>query len=253
MSRVLTLTYGTVAYAIFFATFCYAAGFVRNFLVPKSIDTGEPGPFPQSLAINAAVLALFALQHSVMARPGFKRVWTRIVPKPIERSTFVLASCAALITLFWQWRPMPAVVWDVDNAAGRVALEALGWAGLGFVLFSTFMIHHFDLFGLRQVWLHATGKGYTDLGFRTPGLYRYLRHPIMLGFLIAFWATPVMTVGHLVFALATTGYILIAVQFEERDLMRAFGKRYAAYKEQVPMLIPQVSRTAPAPLSPSRP
>jgi protein-S-isoprenylcysteine O-methyltransferase Ste14 len=238
MRRALTFLYGAVAYAIFFATFCYAVGFVRNFAVPKSIDSGSAGPFWESLMVNVALLGLFGIQHSGMARPGFKRVWTKVVPKPIERSTFVLFSCFALILMFWQWRPMPATIWSVQSWGGRVALEALAWMGLGIVLISTCMIHHFDLFGLRQVYLYARGKRYTDLGFRTPGLYRYLRHPIMLGFLIAFWVTPVMTVGHLLFAAVTTAYILVALQFEERDLTKAFGARYEAYKQNVPMLLP---------------
>jgi protein-S-isoprenylcysteine O-methyltransferase Ste14 len=249
MTRVLSLLYGTAAYAVFFVTFCYAAGFVKNFLVPKSIDSGPASPLWEALGVNAALLALFAVQHSVMARPGFKRVWTRIVPKPVERSTYVLFASLSLILLYWQWRPIPTVVWSVENTAGAVAIEAVSWAGFGIVLLSTCLIHHFDLFGLRQVYLHWRGIPYQELGFRTPGLYRYLRHPIMLGFLLAFWATAEMTVGHLFFAIMTTGYILVGIHLEERDLVKHHGARYQAYRQQVPMLIPRAkaSDRKPAP------
>jgi protein-S-isoprenylcysteine O-methyltransferase Ste14 len=239
MRRTLSLLYGLAAYTIFFGTFCYAVGFVMNVGVPKSIDSGTPGPFWPSLLVNAVLLAVFAVQHSVMARPGFKRVWTKVVPKPIERSTFVLFSCAALILMFWQWRPLGGEVWTVQNSAARAVLTAVGWSGWLIVFASTWMIHHFDLFGVRQVVLHARGERYRDLGFRTPALYKHVRHPIMLGFLIAFWATPDMSYGRLLFALLTTGYILVGIQLEERDLRGFYGARYDEYRKHVPMLIPR--------------
>mgnify|MGYP003291300035 CR=1 FL=1 len=238
MSRTLAFVYGLISYLVFFGSFLYAIGFVGNIVVPKSIDSGAAGPFVPSLIIDAVLLGLFAIQHSVMARQGFKRWWTQFIPKPIERSTYVLLSSLLLALLFWQWRPILSVVWDVANPIGSLALTALFWAGWLLVLASTFVINHFDLFGLRQVYLFLKGKQYTDLVFKKRFFYRFVRHPLLLGFMIAFWTTPKMTLGHLVFAIATTAYMLIAIQLEERDMANLHGDAYRQYQREVSMLIP---------------
>jgi protein-S-isoprenylcysteine O-methyltransferase Ste14 len=247
MQKIGVFVYGVVSYACFFATFLYAIGFVGGFGVPRSLDSAAEGPLAAAIAVDVLLLAVFALQHSVMARPAFKRRWTRIVPEPAERSTYVLASSLALLLLFWQWRPIGGVVWQVDNAVGSAALYALFAAGWLTVLVTTFLINHFDLFGLRQVWLHLRGVPYRPLGFVTPGPYRYVRHPLYVGWLLAFWATPTMTAAHLLFALTTTAYILVAIRLEERDLGAVHGEQYADYRRSVPMLVPRVRVAQPAP------
>lgn len=246
IERSAILIYGVVCYAVFFATFLYAIGFVGDFVVPKGMDSAPELPLLPALAIDLGLLGLFALQHSIMARPAFKRWWTKLVPEPAERSTYVLFSSLALILLFALWQPLGGVVWQVEHAVG----QALLWAGFAFgwllVLVSTFLINHFDLFGLRQVWLHFRGIDYTPLKFATPGPYRFVRHPLYLGWFFAFWCIPTMTVTHLVFAVMTTAYILIAIQLEERDLISALGEDYRAYRERVPMILPLGRRGADA-------
>jgi protein-S-isoprenylcysteine O-methyltransferase Ste14 len=241
MSRVLIFLYGAGSYAVFFATFLYAMGFVGNFAVPKSLDSPSGDPWQVALLIDLGLLSLFAVQHSVMARPGFKRILMRVVPATMERSTYVLASSVALLFLFWQWRPLGGTVWEVQNALGKTVLYggfAFGWV---LVLVTTFVINHFDLFGLRQVWRNLLGQPQQKLQFVTPMLYQIVRHPLYVGWLFAFWSTPTMTVTHLLFAVMTTAYILVAIQFEERDLMKKHPE-YAAYRKQVPMLVPGLPR-----------
>ncbi|MGE0029777.1 MAG: methanethiol S-methyltransferase [Steroidobacteraceae bacterium] len=237
MKRLTIFFYGIACYAVFFATFLYAIGFIGNIGVPKSIDSVREAPLAAALLIDLALLGLFAVQHSVMARPAFKRWWTRVVPVPAERSTYVLFSSLALIALFAFWQPVGGVIWDVSAPMARTALFAAYVTGWALVLYSTFLINHFDLFGLRQVWLHLVGKPYHPVPFRMPALYRHMRHPLYLGWLFTFWATPTMTVTHLLFAVATTAYILIAIQFEERDLIDAHPE-YAEYRRRVPMILP---------------
>lgn len=239
MKRTIAFIYGLIAYILFLGAFLYAIAFVGDFLVPKTINTGTETPFAQAIVINLAVLTVFALQHSIMARPGFKKWWTQFVHPAIERSTYVLLSSLALILIYWQWRPMTSVVWEVQNEIAVTVIYgvfALGWL---IVLLSTFMINHFDLFGLKQVYEYLRNLEPKPIPFKMNFLYGVIRHPLMLGFIIAFWATPVMTVGHLIFSLTTTVYILVATKFlEERDLHKIHGQQYAAYQREVPMLIP---------------
>jgi protein-S-isoprenylcysteine O-methyltransferase Ste14 len=240
MKRIAAFTYGVACYGVFFATFLYAIGFMGNFGVPKTIDSGPDGSILAALAIDGALLAIFALQHSIMARPWFKKAWTQIVPEPVERSTYVLFSSVAMLLMFWFWHPIGGVIWSVQGGIGETIIYGFYAQGLAIVLASTFLINHFDLFGLRQVYLYLIGRPYTPLEFRTPFFYRYVRHPLYVGWLFTFWSAPVMTVAHFFFAVMTTAYILIAIRFEEADLVAVHGEKYRLYREQVPMLIPSL-------------
>jgi methanethiol S-methyltransferase len=238
MSRVAYLLYGLLAYFLFFAAILYGIGFIGNLVVPKGIDDGVVAPRSTAIAIDVSLLLLFAVQHNVMARPWFKNWWTRYVPRPIERSTFVVAASLILLLLYWQWRPMPEVVWHVDNSIGRGVLWALYFAGWSIVFASSFLIDHFELFGLKQVWNYLHGREPAPVPFSERSLYRMVRHPLMFGFILAFWSAPTMTEGRLLFAVVTTLWILIAIRIEERDLVEILGEPYRRYRERTPMLLP---------------
>ena len=242
MGGIFAVLYGIVAYVIFLVTFAYAIAFAGNIIVPKTIDSGTPGPLMEALIVNVVLLGIFAVQHSVMARQGFKRWWTRIVPKSVERSTFVVFATAAVALLLWQWRPMPDVVWSVQYPIAIATIQGVFWLGWVILLVSTFLLNHFELFGLRQVVARLMGWKIPEPQFRTPFLYKRIRHPLYLGFILGFWATPTMTMGHLLFAVATTGYIFIGIFFEERDLINMFGDQYRRYRRQVSMLVPLPGR-----------
>lgn len=238
MRRGLAFLYGLICYVIFLVSFLYAIGFVGDVAVPKTVNTGSASPVGSALVVNVLLLGLFAVQHSVMARDGFKKWWTNIVPQPVERSTYVLFTSLILLLLYWQWRPLRTVVWEVQEGWASALLWGIFGLGWLIVLLSTFMIDHFGLFGLRQVWSYLRGKEFEYPSFQAPGFYKYVRHPLMFGFLLAFWAIPTMTAGHLLFAVMTTAYILVGIWFEERDLIRRFGDRYRRYRRNTPMLIP---------------
>jgi protein-S-isoprenylcysteine O-methyltransferase Ste14 len=238
MGRLIAFLYGVLSYLVFFATILYAIGFVSGILVPKTIDTGSAVPLAEAVIVNLLLMSLFAVQHSVMARKAFKEWWTQYVPKSVERSTYVLLASLALVLLFWQWRPMPAVVWQVADPVVATALIGLSLVGWVIVFASTFLINHFELFGLHQVTNNLTGRAMPTPHFRAPVLYGLVRHPIYLGFIIAFWSAPTMTAGHLLFAAVTTAYILVGIQLEERDLVDLFGDDYRRYKDRVSMLVP---------------
>ena len=240
MAAFAALTYGAITYLLFLGTFLYAVAFVGNMPVPKTIDSGAAGPIVSALIIDILLLGLFAIQHSVMARPGFKRWWTRLVPHSVERSTYVLFASVTLLVLYWQWQPIPQPLWSITSQMGLAVTQAIFWFGWAMVLVSTFLINHFELFGLRQVYARLRGRTLPAPVFKTPLLYKRVRHPIYVGFLLAFWATPDMTVGHLLFAAGTTGYILIGIYLEERDLIGLFGDEYRRYRAQVPMLVPML-------------
>jgi protein-S-isoprenylcysteine O-methyltransferase Ste14 len=242
MGRLIALVYGLVSYLVFFVTFLYALGFVSGIVVPKTIDSGPATPIAEALIVNVLLMSLFAVQHSVMARPAFKQWWTRFVPKSVERSTYVLFASLALALLCWQWRPMPQIIWQIGNpmlAKAVLGLSLLGWF---IVLTSTFLINHFELFGLHQVAANLGGKPMPAPKFRSPLYYKLVRHPIYFGFVVAFWSAPTMTLGHLLFAAVTTAYIVVGILLEERDLVDMFGDEYRRYRERVPMLLPGIGR-----------
>jgi len=238
MNRIIAFLYGLACYALFFVTFLYAIGFVMDLVVPKTIDSGTVVPLAEALIVNLLLMSVFAVQHSVMARKQFKAWWTQLVPPAIERSTYVLASSLALVLLFWQWRPMPAPVWQIGDASVAMAVTGLSFVGWLIVLTSTFLINHFELFGLRQVAANLSGRAIPAARFRTPLYYKFVRHPLYLGFIIAFWAAPTMTVGRLLFAAVTTAYIFVGILLEERDLVELFGDEYRRYRQRVSMLVP---------------
>ena len=241
--RLLTLAYGSAVYVLFLGTFLYAVGFVSGVGVPKTVDSGPAGPLGAALLVNGLILGLFAVQHCIMARAWFKRRWTKIIPAAAERSTFVLATCLILCLMYWQWRPIPGTVWNIEDPVTATALTVLGFAGWALVLVATFLIDHFDLFGLKQVIRFARKRTHMDPAFKVVSFYRYIRHPLYLGFLMAFWCTPHMTWGHPFFAVMTAGFMLVAVRFEESDLIRAHGDDYRDYRTKVPMIFPRPGRS----------
>jgi protein-S-isoprenylcysteine O-methyltransferase Ste14 len=247
--RYLYSLYGVVCYLIFFGTFLYSVGFVGNFVVPKSMDTGLSGPLAEALAVNMLLLSIFAIQHSVMARKGFKKAWAKFIPPAIERNTYVLFSSLALILLYWQWRPMGEVIWDVSGTRFESLFIAVSLTGWLFVLLSTFLLDHFELLGLKQALYNLKQKDLPKTQFKTPGFYKFVRHPMYFGFTVAFWATPIMTTAHLLFAICTLGYTVVGIFFEEKDLISEFGDEYLTYKAKVSMLIPtrlgRIYRTKP--------
>ncbi len=243
-TRLLTLSYGGLAYLIFFGTFLYAVGFVSGYVVPKTVDktvdAGLTSSLQTALLVNLVLMSIFAVQHSGMARLSFKKLFTRFASPAIERSTYVLLASLSLILLYWQWQPMPPVVWNIEAPVLAGVVTAGGFLGWLIVLYSTFLISHFELFGLTQVVTHFAGRVAEPMKFKTPGLYRLIRHPIYLGFIIAFWSTPTMTLGHLLFAAVTTAYIFVGIYLEERDLVAMFGDQYRHYRERVAMLVPRL-------------
>jgi methanethiol S-methyltransferase len=237
MNRLVAMIYGVVMYAVFLATFSYAICFVGDIVVPKTIDSGAESPLLLAVTINVLLLGAFAIQHSVMARQGFKRMWTQVVPRQLERPTYVLTASLVLMLLLWQWRPIPQLVWELHGTAATL-LSVTFWLGWAILLTSTFLLNHFELFGIQQVWTYFRQKEHKETAFRTPALYKIVRHPLYLGFVIAFWSASRMSLGHLIFSIATTGYILLGIYFEERDLVKAYGQTYRNYRERVPMLVP---------------